>query len=93
MVAFNVNKEGITKASLPQKSGSQLVALWGDFMRYLGFATLIGGIVTAVLDKSFGGFVPLYWFLLAIFFFIIVVCTEVALTRLFLESKKGKVGE
>ena len=70
--------------------GRTTVALWGDFCRYLGFALLIVGIVTAALDKTFGGFTPILWFLLAIFCFIIVVCTEVRLTRMFLESKKEK---
>lgn len=66
------------------------VARWGDLCRCLGFALLIVGIVTAALDKTFGGFTPILWFLLAIFFFIIVVCTEIALTRMSLESKKEK---
>ena len=77
-------------ASIPKKSGTRLVAMWGDLWRYLGFATLVVGIVTAALDVSFGGFAPIYWFLIAIFSFIIVVCTEVALTRAFLENKKEK---
>ena len=67
---------------------AHLTALWGDLMRYLGFALLIVGIITAAMDKTFGGFTPLYWFLLAIIGFIIVACTEVALLRL--DSKKDK---
>jgi len=59
-------------------------------MRYIGFATLIAGIVTAAVDKSFGGFTPIYWFLIAIFCFIIVVCTEVVQLRMFFESKEEK---
>lgn len=66
----------------------RLTVLWGDLMRYLGFALLIVGIVTAALNVSFGGFSPILWFLLAIFCFIIVVCTEVHLIKLFLESRK-----
>ena len=66
----------------------RLTTLWGNLMRYLGFACLIVGIVTAALDVTFGGFAPIYWFLLAIFCFIIVVCTEIHLTRVFLENKK-----
>ncbi len=65
-----------------------MVALWGNFNRYVGLASLIVGIVTAALDVSFGGFTPILWFLLAILAFIIVVCTEVVQLRLFLESKK-----
>lgn len=65
-----------------------LTALWGNIMRWLGFACLTIGIVTAALDVTFGSFATIYWFLLGIFCFIIVVCTEVALTRASLESKK-----
>ena len=69
----------------------KLVATWGDLNRFLGFAFLIVGIVTAALDKTFGGFAPFVWFLPAIFFFfMIVVCTEVVLLRISLESKKEK---
>ena len=82
------DKGGTAMTFLPRKSGVRLVALWGVFMRYLGFATLTIGIITAALNASFGGFIPLYWFLIAIFCFIIVVCTEVALTRAFLENKR-----
>jgi hypothetical protein len=59
-------------------------------MRWLGLACLIVGIVTAAMDKAFGGFTPTYWFLIAIFCLVTVTCTEVNLTRDFLESKKGK---
>ena len=65
-----------------------LTTLWGNLMRFLGFAVLIVGIVTAALDVTLGGFAPIYWFLLAIFCFIIVVCTEVVQLRMLLESKK-----
>ena len=65
-------------------------ALWGDLNRYLGFAFLIAGIVTAALDVTFGGFAPIFWFLLAIFSFIIVICTEIVILRKSLESKKEK---
>ena len=56
----------------------------------LGFACLIVGIVTAAMDKAFGGFTPILWFLVAIFCFVIVVCTEVALLRAFTEGKKDR---
>jgi uncharacterized membrane protein len=68
----------------------KLTALWGNFMRFLGLACLIVGIVTAAMGKAFGGFTPIVWFLIAIFCMVTVVCTEVALTRDFLESKKEK---
>ncbi len=77
-------------ASSPQRDNSRLTALWGNLMRYIGFATLIVGIITAAMNKSFGGFTPILWFLIAIFCFVSVVCTEVVLTRVFLESKKEK---
>ncbi len=67
-----------------------LVSKWGNLNRYLGLASLIVGIVTAALDVTFGGFVPILWFLIAILAFIIVVCTEVVQLRLLLESKKDK---
>jgi hypothetical protein len=69
---------------------AKLVARGGDLMRYLGFALLIVGIVTAALDKTFGDFAPFLWFLLAIFCFIIVVCSEVVRPRLYLQSTKQK---
>ena len=67
-----------------------MVSLWGDFNRYLGFVLLVVGIVTAALDVTFGGFAPILWFLLAIFAFMIVICTEVVRLRMFLENKKEK---
>ncbi len=63
-------------------------ALWGNFHRFLGLTVVIVGIVTAALDVTFGGFAPIFWFLLAILSFIIVICTEVVRLRKFLESKK-----
>ena len=58
------------------------------FLRLMGIAILIVGIVTAALDVTFGGFAPIHWFLLAIVVFIIVICTEVLRIADFLESKK-----
>jgi hypothetical protein len=74
--------------TLPQKTGARLVGLWGDTCRYIRSACLIIGIVTAAMDVTFGSFATIYWFLLAILFFIIVVCTEVAKIGIFLENKK-----
>jgi hypothetical protein len=68
----------------------KITALWGNLMRYLSLACLIVGIVTAAIDKAFGGFTPIIWFLIAIFCMVTVVCTEVALTRDYLQSKKDK---
>ena len=70
------------------KFGRQFVVSAANFTRFLSLAILIVGIITAAMDKTFGGFTPLYWFLLAIIGFIIVACTEVALLRL--DSKKDK---
>ena len=58
------------------------------FLRLLGIAILIVGIVTAALDVTFGGFAPILWFLLAIVVFMIVICTEVLRIADLLESKK-----
>jgi len=58
------------------------------FLRLLGIAILIVGIVTAALNVTFGGFAPILWFLLAIVVFMIVICTEVLRIADFLESKK-----
>ena len=68
----------------------KITALWGNLMRCLSLACLIVGIVTAAIDKAFGGFTPIIWFLIAIFCMVTVVCTEVALTRDYLQSKKDK---
>lgn len=70
--------------------GGTMVARWGDLNRYLAFASLLVGIVTAALDRTFGGFAPVHWFLLAIFAFLIVICTEVVQLRLFFESRQEK---
>ncbi len=67
-----------------------LTVLWGNLMRYLALACLIVGIVTAAMDKVFGGFTPIIWFLIAIFCMVTVTCTEVHLTKEFLESKREK---
>jgi hypothetical protein len=71
---------------ISDKMGRKFVVNAGNSSRCLAIAFLIVGIVTAAMDKTFGGFTPLYWFLLAIFWFIIVACIEVALLRL--DTKK-----
>jgi uncharacterized membrane protein len=67
-----------------------MVSKWGDLNRYLAFGCIIVGIVTAALDTRLGGFAPVHWFLLAIFAFLIVLCTELVLLRTFFESGKDK---
>jgi hypothetical protein len=44
------------------------------FLRLSGTASLIVGIVTAAMDKAFGGFTPIFWFLLAFAGFFGVLC-------------------
>jgi hypothetical protein len=73
---------------ISDKGGRDFVVHAAAFSRYLGLAMLIVGIITAAMDVSFGGFAPIYWFLIAIFWFIVVACTEVALLRL--DTKKEK---
>ena len=68
----------------------KLTAQWGILMRLLGLACLIVGIVTAAMNKAFGGFTPIVWFLIAILCMVTVVCTEVALARDLLETRKEK---
>ena len=67
-----------------------MVARWGDLHRYLGFALMAVGIITATLDVTLSGFAPVHWFLMAIFAFLIVICTEVVLLRMCLESRRDK---
>jgi Na+/citrate or Na+/malate symporter len=60
------------------------------FYRLLGVALLIVGIVTAVMDKSFGGFTPIFWFLLAFASFLGVLCNQSYRAIRLLEDKKQK---
>ena len=73
---------------ISDKGGRQFVVHAAFFSRCLGLAMLIVGIITGAMDVSFCGFKPIYWFLMAIFWFIVVACTEVALLRL--DTKKEK---
>ncbi len=58
--------------------------------RFLSAVLLVIGIVTAAMDKTFGGWSPIYWFLLS--FAAILSAIWVALVELIvlLENKKGK---
>ncbi len=71
---------------ISDKMGRKFVVNAGNSSRFLALALMIVGIVTAAMDKTFGGFTPLYWFLLAILWFIIGASIEVALLRL--DTKK-----
>lgn len=44
-------------------------------LRLLGVAFVIVGIVTASYDKSFAGFMPFMWFIMALCAFIGVICS------------------
>lgn len=64
------------------------VILYRNIIEPLVLALMITGIVTAALDVSFGGFAPIFWFVLAFGWVLIIICMEVLLVRTFLESKK-----
>ncbi|MCW3993245.1 MAG: hypothetical protein NWE85_01590 [Candidatus Bathyarchaeota archaeon] len=49
---------------------------------------LIVGIITAVLNITFGGFTPVHWFLLAFWAVLVIICMEVTMIRAYLERKK-----
>ncbi len=56
--------------------------------RFLVVVLVIVGIVTAALKATFGGFMPIMWFLLALVDLFIITCHEVLMIRRLLESKK-----
>ena len=58
------------------------------FPRYLAIVLVIVGIVTAALDKTFGGFTPIMWFILALIDLLIITCHEIMTIRIFLQSRK-----
>jgi len=60
---------------------------WIIFLRLLGIALLIVGIVTVALNATFGGFTPILWFLLALASFLGVICGELFRILAVLESK------
>ena len=62
--------------------------LMRNLLEWLVVALLIVGIVTAALNVTFGGFMPMLWFLLALVAVLIIICSEVTMIREFLESKK-----
>jgi len=49
---------------------------------------LLAGIITAVLNVSFGGFTPVFWFLLVFWLVLVIICMEVTMIRAYLELKK-----
>jgi hypothetical protein len=60
---------------------------WIFFLRILGVALLIIGLVMAALDVSFRGFTPVFLVLLALSSFIGVVCNTLFRIALHLEKK------
>ena len=59
-----------------------------QLIRILVVAFLIVGIVTAALDLTFGGFSPVYWFLLSFICLLMAICTEVLRIADHLTGKK-----
>ena len=64
--------------------------LMRDVLEWLAMIFLIVGIVTAVLNVTFGGFTPILWFLLSFVAILIIICCEVTLLRNFLETNDKK---
>jgi hypothetical protein len=64
------------------------VKLYRRIFESLVVIFLFAGIVTAVLNVSFGGFTPVFWFLLVFWFVLVIICMEVTMIRAFLERKK-----
>ena len=64
------------------------VKLYRNILEPIIIALMIVGIITAALDLSFGGFAPIFWFVLAFGWVLIIICMEVTIMRAFLESKK-----
>ncbi len=75
---LNARKGGVT---MNQK-------LLRNILELLVVALLIVGIVTAALNLTFGGFIAMLWFLLALVAILIIICSEVTMIRELLESKK-----
>lgn len=64
---------------------------WIFFLRILGVALLIVGLVTAALDVPLAGFTPTFWVLLALASFIGVICNSLFRIVIILERKsQGK---
>ena len=59
-----------------------------NILELLVLVMLILGIVTAAIDVTFGGFMPIIWFLIASIAILLIICTEVTQIRELLESKK-----
>jgi len=64
------------------------IKLYRNILEPIIIALMIVGIITAALDLSFGGFAPIFWFVLAFGWVLIIICMEVTMMRAFLERKK-----
>jgi len=64
------------------------IKLYRAILEPIIMALMIVGIITAALDLSFGGFAPIFWFVLAFGWVFIIICMEVTMIRAFLEGKK-----
>jgi uncharacterized membrane protein YiaA len=64
------------------------VKIYRNILEPIIMALMIVGIITAALDLSFGGFAPIFWFVLTFGWVLIIVCMEVTMMRAFLERKK-----
>jgi len=64
------------------------IKLYRSILEPIIMALMIVGIITAALDLSFGGFAPIFWFVLAFGWVLIIMCMEVTMMRVFLERKK-----
>ena len=64
------------------------ISLYRNILEPIIIALMIVGIVTAALNVSFGGFAPLFWFVLAFGWVLIIICMEVSMIRAFWESRK-----
>jgi len=59
-----------------------------NLLEWLVVIMLIVGVVTAALNATFGGFMPIMWFVIALLVILLIICTEVTQIREFLQSKK-----
>lgn len=62
-----------------------------ELAEWVSLIMLVVGIVTAALNATFGGFTPIIWFLIALWFMLVVICTEI--TRIRESSEKSKQGQ
>jgi len=64
------------------------IKLYRNILEPIIMVLMIMGIITAVLGLSFRGFAPIFWFVLAFGWVLIIICMEVTMIRAFLERKK-----